>query len=1078
MSEPTAPLAATLTGQFAASDLPPQTRIADRYRIERLLGMGAMGLVYEAVDEQLDVRVALKVLRPELARRPDAFARFRQELLLARQVSSPHVVRIHDLVQHGETWMISMDFIAGRSLEARIDEGTPLPLDEALRIARQLALGLAAAQARGVVHRDLKPANVLLDEQGNAYISDFGVARAAGATRMTGTGMVVGTPDYLSPEQARADELDGRSDQYALGLILREMLTGQLPFAGGTAAEMLTQRVLNDAPSLAIERPDLPLWVVTLCDRLLRRRAAQRFADSAEIAAVIEQARVAPAPGERIGWPRTRLLIVAATVIALIAGAWYLQRDPVPATLQVAAPPSLDIVVLPFTAADAATREMAQTATVTLVDALQAQATPTSADPERVAHALAALGFDAANAGEHLDRVAGELRATTVLRGELVVAAEGMRLRVTAQRGDAAEPTWVMVSPAFDAAGADAAIAAFVAQVQSRFGVALPADAVGEGRDAALAWRELSGLEARARSLDARSRARELLDAHGPASSPRWQRLKAYASLLVGDADTAVQILAPLVSVLPQDHPARIVLARARAERGEFEQAVTDLRALVEEDERSVEAWFLLGKFAIMQGDAKSAVDDYLVRALVLAKRFDDARWRAEIANAFGVGYRNLGQMSEAAEEYEAAIRARHALGDARGEAVSRRNLAVAYAYLGRHDDADAQLVQARALLEPLGDAAAMADVVNDAGVLAEERGDFRVALDAFREALGFRQTQGDQRLIGESLINVGFAYYQVGEFDNALVYWRQADQVYAAIDDASGAVRAQQSLALAEIAQGDVVAARRSLDASLHRAEELQMAEERAVALVSRAELDRVEGHFADAHASALQARDLFVALDDQRGRIESVLVAIQSLLEVGDAAAAAALLATLPEDAIASREQRAQRAQRDAELALLQSDGTRATQAAAHAIALADASRSLAQSLSGRILLAEAEFTQGDPRRAARTLADAREHLARYASVPLRLRLLEAELRIAPDQAAARYREARSELARWPQYGRAWHLHSAALVALRQRDGVLAKEAGTAAALAATALQSQTPIASRDATSKWLDATREPAP
>jgi len=129
-------LAATQTGQFAVADLSPGTRIADRFRIVRLLGMGAMGLVYEAMDEQLGVRVALKVLRPELARRPEAFARFRQELLLARQVSSPHVVRIHDLVQHGETWMISMDFIAGRSLEARIDEGTPVPLDEALRVAR------------------------------------------------------------------------------------------------------------------------------------------------------------------------------------------------------------------------------------------------------------------------------------------------------------------------------------------------------------------------------------------------------------------------------------------------------------------------------------------------------------------------------------------------------------------------------------------------------------------------------------------------------------------------------------------------------------------------------------------------------------------------------------------------------------------------------------------------------------------------------------------------------------------------------------------------------------------------------
>ena len=177
---------ATLTGALAASDFSPGTVVAGRFRIERLLGMGGMGLVYQAHDTELDIDVALKLLRPELANRRDAFERFRQELLLARQVSSPHVVRIHDLVKHENAWLISMDFVAGQSLERLLGEQRTLPPERALDITRQLAEGLAAAHRRHVIHRDLKPANVLVDENGEVRITDFGVARTAGETGITG----------------------------------------------------------------------------------------------------------------------------------------------------------------------------------------------------------------------------------------------------------------------------------------------------------------------------------------------------------------------------------------------------------------------------------------------------------------------------------------------------------------------------------------------------------------------------------------------------------------------------------------------------------------------------------------------------------------------------------------------------------------------------------------------------------------------------------------------------------------------------------------------------------------------------
>ncbi|MET0232890.1 MAG: serine/threonine-protein kinase, partial [Rhodanobacteraceae bacterium] len=290
---------ATLTGQITSAELRSGDLLGGRFRIESLLGVGGMGVVYRARDLSLDIDVALKLLRPELARKPDAFERFRKELLLARQVSSPHVVRIHDIAEAGGRWFISMDFIDGESLEGYRDRVGKIPVEGALAVTHALLDGLSAAHARGVIHRDLKPANVLLDKTGHAYITDFGVARSLGATGLTQSGVIVGTPEYLSPEQARGDPADARSDLYTTGLILYEMLTGTLPFAGGTPAETVIQRIVRPPPSLAKARPDLPRWLHAFCERLLKVNPAHRLQSAKEALRALETKRVPRAPVNR-----------------------------------------------------------------------------------------------------------------------------------------------------------------------------------------------------------------------------------------------------------------------------------------------------------------------------------------------------------------------------------------------------------------------------------------------------------------------------------------------------------------------------------------------------------------------------------------------------------------------------------------------------------------------------------------------------------------------------------------------------------------------------------------------------------
>src|SRR5687768_1791920 len=233
-------------GRAAAAPWRPQIVagqvLTGRYRIVDLIGEGGSGTVYKAVDENLGEEVALKVLRPDRLSDEDVLRRFRNESSVGRRVTHRTVVRIRDLPEQDGFAFLVMDYVAGTSLSTLLRERGRLPQDEALAITRQVAAALGEAHSQGVVHRDLKPGNVLLDGEGTAFVTDFGVARSL-HTPLTMTGEILGTPDYLSPEQARGEPVDGRSDLYSLGLVLVEMLGGRSPFAGGTMLEVLAQHM-------------------------------------------------------------------------------------------------------------------------------------------------------------------------------------------------------------------------------------------------------------------------------------------------------------------------------------------------------------------------------------------------------------------------------------------------------------------------------------------------------------------------------------------------------------------------------------------------------------------------------------------------------------------------------------------------------------------------------------------------------------------------------------------------------------------------------------------------------------------
>jgi tetratricopeptide (TPR) repeat protein len=272
----------------ARADLELGSILGGRYEILALLGQGGMGAVYKARDTDLDRIVALKLIRPELASNTEILRRFKQELILARQVTHKNVIRIFDLGQADGIRFITMDFVEGQDLRALLHEKGKLAPDQAARIMLQICRALEAAHAEGVIHRDLKPQNIMLDANGRVYVMDFGIARSAYLPGMTQTGALIGTPEYMSPEQGRGEKLTERSDLFSLGIIFYELLTGKSPYHSDTPLATLWKRMTEKATPPVVVDPTLPQALSDIVVKALEIEPKNRFASAREMAQQLE----------------------------------------------------------------------------------------------------------------------------------------------------------------------------------------------------------------------------------------------------------------------------------------------------------------------------------------------------------------------------------------------------------------------------------------------------------------------------------------------------------------------------------------------------------------------------------------------------------------------------------------------------------------------------------------------------------------------------------------------------------------------------------------------------------------------
>src|SRR5574341_1803246 len=305
--------------------------LTDRYRIERELGQGGMATVYLAHDVRHDRKVALKVLRPELSAIVGA-DRFLAEIKTTANLQHPHILPLYDSGEADGLVFYVMPYVEGESVRDRLDREKQLPVEDAVRIAREVAAALDYAHRHGVVHRDIKPENILLHD-GSALVADFGIAlavsRSDGGTRMTETGMSLGTPHYMAPEQAMGErDVTPKSDVYALGAVLYEMLVGEPPFTGPSAQAIIARVVTEEVRSLTLQRKTIPPHVEAAVKTALEKLPADRFASAAEFAEALSGAttvtrtpRAAPIATRSRPWPRPALLALAGVGLVVVGAA-------------------------------------------------------------------------------------------------------------------------------------------------------------------------------------------------------------------------------------------------------------------------------------------------------------------------------------------------------------------------------------------------------------------------------------------------------------------------------------------------------------------------------------------------------------------------------------------------------------------------------------------------------------------------------------------------------------------------------------------------------------------------------------
>jgi len=822
-----------------------------------MLGEGGMGAVYKAYDIELDRMVALKLVRPELTRDPGVYQRFKQELLLASRISHKNILRTHDLGEAPGIKFISMAYVDGQDLRQLIVSQGKLPVDRAVNIARQLCAALDAAHSEGVVHRDLKPQNVLVDRDDTIYISDFGLAKSLESDLgMTNTGQFLGTPRYMSPEQAEAKTVDHRSDLYAFGLILCEMLTADIPFEGTTSAmQMLFQRVQNPPKNPQTLDPTMPGYLAQIIRKCLERDPERRYQNAREILADLDAAR-APTRTMQLTLPSRKTSFVAipialAVVLLIVLGVVYRAKIfPTSGGSHAAVSgPVLSLAVLPFRNASGDSSldwlggSMADMLSTDVGQSSQLR-TVTS---NRLHQVLSDLKISSTTVLDPptIRRVADFSSADHVVWGQFAKFGDQIRIDATLQdlKNDRSIPLKVDVPSEKEIPNAIDKLADSIRQ-----NLSLSKDVLRELKASAFqptstsveALRQYNqgvGLQRDGKNLEAEKQfeAATKLD---PSFALAFSRLaQTYSSLGYDDeAEQSAQKAVTLSQDLPEaekylisairsqvtkNYPEAIkayenlakaspgnsdvqaALATLYEQTGDFAKATEHNQKILASNPNDITATLALGRLAINGGKAQASLDP-LNRALTLSVQLDNQEQKAATLHYLGGAYQMLNKPEEALRNYQEALAIRRQLGQKNGIASSLNGIARTQAQLGKNKDALGNFQEALQIRRDIGDKQGLGGTLIDMGNLLDDGGDHDQALKMYKEALQVERDVGNESLQATCLNNIGVVYFEKAQYEDARAYYQQALELREKSKVPGDIVDSIESLALNSVRMGE----------------------------------------------------------------------------------------------------------------------------------------------------------------------------------------------------------------------------------------------------------------------------------
>jgi serine/threonine protein kinase/tetratricopeptide (TPR) repeat protein len=825
-----APISDSGAAVFQIGDL-----VGDRYEILQLLGEGGMGAVYKAADRELDRFVALKVIRPELASNPSILARFKQELLLAHQVTHRNVIRIYDLGEAEGVKFITMEFVEGQDLRSLIREKTKFAPEEAVEVIQQVCLALDAAHSVGVIHRDLKPQNIMQDRTGRLLVMDFGLARTLEGDGMTQTGAIVGTMEYMSPEQALGKELDQRSDIFALGLILYEMLTGKGPFVAESALASLIKRTQERAIPVSDIDAQIPGALSGIVSKCLERDLNERYQSASAILADLNRWKDKRAAGsikleasvkpwaQTVPWPLIGG-IVAALVLA-IGG--FLLRDRLfkssPSAGSVTPTPAVSLAILPFRNAsgDPALDWLGPSVADMLTSDVGQSARLRAVSPATLHQVFGDLKISSGTVLDQatIQRVANFSSADRVVWGQYARFGDQIRIDATLQdiKNDRTFPLKIDATSEKDIPGAVDLLAESIRQK-----LALPSDVLKELKSSSFqpssksmaALRDYNqgvGLQRDGKNLEAQKEF-EAATKDDPAFALAFSRLaQTYGSLGydseaeqsakkavdlsqdLPDAEKylisairfqatknypeAIKAYETLAKVSPANSDVQSVLAGLYADSGDLAKAREYYRKLLTANPKDISANLDFGRVTIKSGDAQGSFDA-LNKAYNLAVQVDNQEQKATSLHLMATAYRKLSKPEEVLRNEQQAITIWKGLGQKSGLAASLNEMARAQSSLGKIKDAESDFQQALQIRRDIGDKRGLSDTLIDVGNFSDDRGDHDEALKRYKEALELTRDIGDETLQAWCLNNIGAVYSEKNQYEDALTYFQQVLQL------------------------------------------------------------------------------------------------------------------------------------------------------------------------------------------------------------------------------------------------------------------------------------------------------------